>query len=57
MASASAKLNRKVRGMAVGKISSRPVLPHAAQFIADTGLQYEYGQGINPNPSYGMIPR
>ncbi|GAA0908895.1 hypothetical protein [Virgisporangium aurantiacum] len=48
--SASAKLNRKVRGMAVSKISSHSVLPHVAQFIADNGLQYEYGTGIHPNP-------
>jgi hypothetical protein len=53
--SASAKLNRKIREMAVSKISSHPVLQHAAQFIVDTGLQYEYGTGIHANPAYGMI--
>ncbi|MFD6568930.1 hypothetical protein [Micromonospora profundi] len=55
--SASGKLNRVIRRMAVSKIGSHPVLPHAAQFIADAGLQYEYGTGIHATPSYGMSPR
>jgi hypothetical protein len=54
--SASAKLNRAVRRMAVSKISSRPVLPHAAQLITTADLQYEYGTGIHATPSYGMTP-
>jgi hypothetical protein len=44
---ASGKLNRAIRRMAVSKIGSRPVLPHAGQFIAQAGLQYEYGTGIH----------
>jgi hypothetical protein len=48
--SASGKLNRVIRRMAVGKIGSHPVLPRAAQFIADAGLRYEYGTGIHENP-------
>jgi hypothetical protein len=43
--------------MAVSKTGSHPVLPHAAQFIADAGLRYEYGMGIHATPSYGMSPR
>lgn len=54
---ASGKLNRVIRRMAVSKIGSHPVLPHAAQFIAQAGLQYEYGTGIRATPSYGMSPR
>ena len=48
--SASGKLNRVIRRMAVSKIGSHPVLPHATQFIADAGLHYEYGMGIHANP-------
>lgn len=48
--SASSRLNRVIRRMAVSKIGSHPVLPHAARFIADTGLQYEYGTGIHGTP-------
>ncbi|QLQ36550.1 hypothetical protein [Micromonospora robiginosa] len=55
--SASGKLNRVARRMAVSKIGSHPVLPHAAQFIADAGLRYEYGTGIHATPSYGMSAR
>ncbi|MEH0985890.1 hypothetical protein [Micromonospora sp. CPCC 205556] len=55
--SASSKLNRVVRRMAVSKIGSHPVLPNAAQFIADAGLRYEYGTGIHATPSYSMGPR
>ncbi|RLQ08748.1 hypothetical protein EAD96_04445 [Micromonospora sp. BL1] len=51
--SASGRLNRVIRRMAVSKIGSRPVLPHAAQFIADAGLRYEYGMGIHATPPYG----
>jgi hypothetical protein len=43
--------------MAVSKIGSHPVLPHAGQFIAQAGLQYEYGAGIHATPSYGMSRR
>lgn len=53
--SVSGKLNRVIRRMAVDKISSHPVLPHAAQFIAHGGLRYEYGVGIHATPSFGMI--
>ena len=45
--SASNRLNRIIRRTAVGKIGSHPVMPHAAQHIADTGLQYEYGMGVH----------
>src|SRR5206468_9629742 len=52
--SASGRLNRAVRRMAVSKIGSHPVLPHAARFIAHASLQYEYGTGIHATPSFGM---
>ncbi|WP_326557307.1 hypothetical protein [Micromonospora sp. NBC_01796] len=55
--SASNKLNRIIRRMAVSKIGSHPVLPHAAEFIAQAGLRYEYGTGIHVTPSYGMVNR
>jgi hypothetical protein len=48
--SASGRLNRAIRRMAVGKIGSRPVLPHAARSIAQAGLQYVYGTGIHSTP-------
>jgi hypothetical protein len=48
--SASGKLNRAIRRMAVDKIGSHPVLPHAAQVIADANLRYEYGTGIHATP-------
>jgi hypothetical protein len=51
--SASSRLNRIIRKMAVSKVGSHPVLPHAARFIAETGLQYEYGTGIHAAPSFG----
>ena len=54
---ASGRLNRAIRRMAVSKIGSRPVLPHAARFIAHAGLQYEYGTGIHATPSFGMSRR
>ncbi|MEU0505957.1 hypothetical protein [Nocardia sp. NPDC005998] len=43
--------------MAVSKIGSHPVLPHAARFIAQAGLQYEYGMGIHATPAFGMSRR
>jgi hypothetical protein len=52
--SASGRLNRAIRRMAVDKIGSHPVLPHAARFIEDAGLRYEYGTGIHATPSFGM---
>jgi hypothetical protein len=52
--SASGKLNRTIRRMAVYKIGSHPVLPHAAQVITDANLRYEYGTGIHATPSFGM---
>lgn len=55
--SASGKLNRAIRRMAVSKISSHPVLPHASRFIAHAGLQYEYGTGIHATPAFGMSRR
>jgi hypothetical protein len=55
--SASGRLNRAIRRMAVSKIGSHPVLPHAARFIAHAGLQYEYGIGIHATPAYGMSRR
>jgi hypothetical protein len=55
--SASGKLNHVIRRMAVEKISSHPVLPHAAQFITHAGLRYEYGTGIHATPSFGTIGR
>src|SRR5262249_7140605 len=55
--SASGKLTRAIRRLAVDKVSSRPVLPHAAQFIARAGLRYEWGTGIHATPSFGMIGR
>jgi hypothetical protein len=39
--------------MAVSKIGSHPVLPHAARVIADAGLQFEYGTGIHTTESFG----
>jgi hypothetical protein len=55
--SASAKLNRTIRRMAISKIGSHPVLPHAARSITRAGLQYEYGTGIHANPAYGVSSR
>ena len=55
--SASGRLNRAIRRMAVSKIGSHPVLPHAARFIADAGLRYEYGVGIHATPAFGMSRR
>jgi hypothetical protein len=55
--SASGRLNRVIRRMAVDKIGSHPVLPHAAQLITHGGLRYEYGTGIHATPSFGMIRR
>lgn len=52
--SASSKLNRAIRRMAVDKIGPHPVLPHAARVIADANLRYEYGTGIHATPSFGM---
>ena len=51
--SASGKLNRVIRRMAVDKISSRPVLPHAAEFIDEAGLRHVYGMGIHATPCFG----
>ncbi|MBB5858323.1 hypothetical protein ACFQ05_22135 [Amycolatopsis umgeniensis] len=53
--SASGRLNRAIRRMAVSKIGSHPVLPNAARFIEDNDLRYEYGTGIHaaPAPGYG----
>jgi hypothetical protein len=48
--SASGKLNRVIRRMAVDRIGSQPVLPHAARVIADAGLRYVYGTGIHSAP-------
>ncbi|MFD1044989.1 hypothetical protein ACFQ1S_04950 [Kibdelosporangium lantanae] len=53
--SASGKLNRAIRRLAVSKIGSRPVLPHAARFIADADLRYQYGVGIHATPPFGMV--
>ncbi|MEU4765058.1 hypothetical protein AB0H12_17545 [Actinosynnema sp. NPDC023794] len=55
--SSSGKLNRAIRRMAVGKIGSHPVLPHAARFIAQAGLRHEYGVGIHATPSFGTSRR
>ncbi|MEV8515447.1 hypothetical protein [Dactylosporangium sp. NPDC051484] len=55
--SASSRLNRVIRRMAVGKVGSHPVLPHAARFMADARLRYEYGTGIHATPAYGQNPR
>jgi hypothetical protein len=55
--SASSRLNRAIRRMAVDKIGSHPVLPHAARFIAHADLKYEYGTGIHATPSFGMSHR
>ena len=38
----------------MSKIGSHPVLPQAAQVIAQNELQHEYGMGIHLTPSYGM---
>ncbi|WP_285474889.1 hypothetical protein [Actinoplanes sp. NBRC 101535] len=51
--SASGKLNRAIRSLAVGKIGSHPVLPGAAEFIAAANLQHEYGTGIHATPYFG----
>jgi cell wall assembly regulator SMI1 len=50
----SSKLNRLIQGMAARKIGPWPVLPEAAQFIADHGLRYVYGLGIHTSPSPGI---
>jgi hypothetical protein len=55
--SASGRLNSAIRRMAVSKIGSHPVLPHAARYIAQAGLQYEYGTGIHATPSFGTSRR
>lgn len=55
--SASGRLNRAIRRMAVSKIGSHPVLPHAADFIAHADLRYEYGIGIHSTPAAGMSNR
>lgn len=55
--SASGRLNRAIRRMAVSKIGSHPVLPRAAGFIEHAGLQYEYGMGIHATPVYGVSRR
>ncbi|WP_181774115.1 hypothetical protein [Amycolatopsis pittospori] len=52
--SASGRLNRAIRRMAVRKIGSHPVLPHAARFIEHAGLRYEYGRGVHAIPAAGM---
>ncbi|GAB2736868.1 hypothetical protein [Amycolatopsis magusensis] len=49
--SASGRLNRTIRRLAVSKIGARPVLPHAAAFIAQAGLRYEYGIGLHATPA------
>ena len=54
---ASGRLNRVIRGMAIHKIGSRPVLPLAAQLIAEAGLIHEYGVGLHASPSPGMMSR
>ncbi|SEM05979.1 hypothetical protein [Rhodococcus maanshanensis] len=54
---ASSRLNRAIRRMAVDKIGSRPVLPHAGGFIAHSGLRHEYGTGIHATPVHGMSAR
>ena len=54
IARTSNKLNRLIRGMAVRKIGPWPVLPEAAQLIADAALRYVYGLGIHPSPSPGI---
>lgn len=51
---ASNRLSRAIRRMSVDKIGSRPVLPNAAQFIARTGLRYEYGMGLHATPIPSM---
>jgi hypothetical protein len=55
--SASGKLNRSIRRMAVDKIGSHPVLPHAARSIGEADLRYEYGMGIHATPAFGGAPR
>ena len=42
--------------MAVDKIRSHPVLPHAARVIAKADFRYEYGIGIHATPAFGMTP-
>ncbi|WP_330179721.1 hypothetical protein OHB26_25180 [Nocardia sp. NBC_01503] len=54
IAKASSRLNRVIQRKAVGKIGSHPVLPYAQRFIADGGLQYEYGMGVHATPAAGM---
>ncbi|BCJ58801.1 hypothetical protein C1I93_07810 [Micromonospora endophytica] len=51
--SASGKLNRAIRKLAIDKIGSHPVLPGAAQFIAAANLRHEYGTGIHAMPCFG----
>ncbi|MEU8050545.1 MULTISPECIES: hypothetical protein [Micromonospora] len=51
--SASGRLNRVIRRMAVSRIGSHPVLPHAGRLIADGGLRHEYGTGVHATPSHG----
>lgn len=55
--SASGRLNRAIRRLAVDKIGPRPVLPAAARLIDAADLRYVYGTGIHTTPSYGSIAR
>jgi hypothetical protein len=55
--SASSKLNRAIRRLAVDKVNSHPVLPAAARLIDEADLRYEYGMGLHATPAFGSSPR
>ncbi|MGA5466093.1 hypothetical protein [Mycobacterium sp. NPDC050041] len=48
---ASARLNRRIRALAVDRIGSHPVLPEAAALIEHRELRHVYGTGIHTRPA------
>lgn len=48
---ASARLNRRIRRLAVDKVGPHPVLPAAAALIDRRGLRHVYGTGIHARPA------
>ena len=47
---ASARLNRRIRALAVDEIGPKPVLPAAADLVARHGLRHVYGTGVHARP-------
>jgi hypothetical protein len=50
---ASARLNRRIRKLAVDAIGPHPVLPAAASLIERHGLTHVYGTGVHDRPPPG----